>query len=348
MWDGRSSTTDMTAEEILLRRLANQHLLEPTDCQRAAGELCGVQAQFLSNALHALTIRCGGADTGGLVKSWTLRGTVHVFPAEDLPLFLHRGRRRQLRPCDTLEGDEHVTAERKAYFAQIILEEVSAGRDTREELKAACAAAGMTPEEGESIFNPWGGLLRALCEQGKLCHRVQEKKAFCLCPPFEPMEEGEARLELARRYFSHYGPATVKDAAYFFGTTRAKIRACLEHLPVTADVWEGKTYYSIPGEETCPGALPECLFLAGFDPLMLGYEKTESLFLPREHLRGIFSLAGIVMPAVLLRGKVVGRWKRTGRKAAVTLFEPVDGQDLYHIEERAYRLWPELKTLSIE
>ena len=94
--------------------------------------------------------------------------------------------------------------------------------------------------------------------------------------------------------------------------------------------------------------MPECLFLAGFDPLMLGYEKTESLFLPREHLRGVFSLAGIVMPAVLLRGKVVGRWKRTGRKAAVTLFEPMDGQDLHYIEERAYRLWPELKTLTIE
>lgn len=338
----------MTAEEILLRRLASQHLLSSADCRTTAGELCGVQAQFLSNALHALAIRCDKADTGGLVKSWTLRGTVHVFPAEDLPLFLHHGRRRQLRPCDTLEGDERVTAARKAYFAQKILEEISAGRDTREELKAACAAAGMTPEEGESIFNPWGGLLRALCEQGKICHKVQEKKAFCLCPPFEPMEEGEARLELARRYFAHYGPATVKDAAYFFGTTQADIRACLERLPVTAEEWEGRTYYSIPGAEIDTGEVPECLFLAGFDPLMLGYEKTESLFLPREHLRGIFSLAGIVMPAVLLRGRVVGRWKRTGRKAAVTLFEPVDEAGRRHIEDRAHRLWPELKTLTIE
>ena len=128
----------MTAEEIRLRRLANQHLLSPSDCRSTAGELCGVQAQFLSNALHALAIRCGGADTGGLVKSWTLRGTVHVFPAEDLPLFLPHGRRRQLRPCDTLEGDEQVTAERKSYFAQIILGEICAGRDTREELKAVC------------------------------------------------------------------------------------------------------------------------------------------------------------------------------------------------------------------
>lgn len=94
----------MTAEEILLRRLAGQHLLFPSDTQTVVKDLCGVQAQFLSHALHGLSIRCHSVSTEGLIKSWTNRGTMHLFSADDLPLFLHQGRSHFLRPVDTLEG----------------------------------------------------------------------------------------------------------------------------------------------------------------------------------------------------------------------------------------------------
>ena len=331
----------MVREELQLRQLAGQHLLCPSEPLYVVKDLCGLQAQFLSNALHSLRLRSGSEQSDGLVKSWTIRGTVHVFAAEDLPLFLHKGRSHFLRPCDTLEADDGITKERKQYFADLIVEKVSEGVDTREELKAACTAAGMTEREGERIFDPWGGTIRALCEAGILCHKVQEKKAFMICPPFEPLEEETARLELARRYFTHYGPATVKDAAYFFGTTQAQVKKWLAWLPVTAELCEGRTYFSVETSMDVPGALPACIFLAGFDPLMLGYEKKESLYLPQEHLRGIFNLAGIVMPAVLLHGRVVGRWKRRGRKVEVTLFEPVADADKRTITEAAALLWPD-------
>lgn len=312
-------------------------------------DLCGVQAQFLSNAMHALTLRCGDFDprnTVGLVKSWTVRGTVHIFSASDLPLFLHKGRGHYLRPCDTLEGDDRVSKERKDYFARLIVDSIAAGMDTREELKKVCTAHGMKEHESESLFNPWGGLLRALCENGTLCHKVQEKKAFALCPAFEPMEEDAARLELARRYFTHFGPATVKDAAYFFGTTQTTVKSWLSKLPAETVEYGGKIYYSIHNGIELSQKIPECLFLAGFDQLLLGHEKTESLFLPPEHLRGIFNLAGIVMPAVLLRGRVVGKWKRTGKKVAVTLFESVTAADKTRMEDYAAGFWPDLRTVD--
>ena len=53
----------MTLEEIKLRRLAGQHLLIPGDTQTVVKDLCGVQAQFMSNALHALAIRCTEVKT---------------------------------------------------------------------------------------------------------------------------------------------------------------------------------------------------------------------------------------------------------------------------------------------
>ena len=331
----------MTPEEIKLRRLAGQHLLAPADTQTVVKDLCGVQAQFLGHALHGLSIRCNEVSTEGLIKSWTNRGTMHLFSVVDLPLFLHEGRTHFLRPVDTLESDAYITAARKAYFADLIVAAVAQGIDQREDLKAVCEQAGMTESESQSLFDPWGGTIRALCEAGRICHKVQEKKAYQLCPAFEPMEPEPARLELARRYFTHFGPATIKDAAYFFGTTQTKVKSWLKQLPVAETDLDGKSYFYIDNGSPS-GELPACLFLAGFDQLMLGYEKTESLFLPREHMREIFNLAGIVRPAILVNGTVVGWWNLKNRKLKITLLDPAD-QTL--IEHTATDLWHDLKDM---
>lgn len=332
----------MTLEKIKLRRLAGQHLFAPADTQTVVKDLCGVQAKFLGHALHVLSIRCTEVNTDGLVKSWTNRGTMHLFSVDDLPLFLHEGRTHFLRPVDTLESDSYISADRKAYFANLIVDAISQGVGEREALKAVCEKAGMTESESQSLFDPWGGTIRALCEAGRICHKVQEKKACQLCPAFEPMAEETARLELARRYFTHFGPATVKDAAYFFGTTQTKVKSLLKQLPVTETEVDGKSYFNIDNGLPA-GILPDCLFLAGFDHLMLGYEKTESLFLPKEHMRNIFNLAGIVRPAILVNGAVVGWWNLKNRKLKITLFSSVN-QKL--ISDTATALWSDLKQIE--
>lgn len=325
----------MDLAEIMIRQLANQHLLQPENYLNVVQDLCGMQAQFLSNACHALMIRSkdfNGDQTDSLVKSWTNRGTMHIFAESDLPLFLHNGRSHFLRPCDTLEADEFITKQRKQYFADLIVDSIAAGIDIREALKEICSNKGMTDLESESVFNSWGGTIRALCESGRICHKVQEKKAFCICPPFVPMDEESAKLELNRRYFTHYGPATVKDAAYFFGTTQAEIKKYMKQLPLETAVCNGRTYYFIENGLNYDCVIPECLFLAGFDPLMLGYQKTESLYLPPKYLREVFTLAGIVKPTILLDGRIVGTWKRKGKKVEMEFLEPVSAQEQTVIE----------------
>jgi hypothetical protein len=234
-----------------------------------------------------------------------------------------------------LSDDAYMNADRKAYFADVILHGIAEGIDRRDDLKVLCEARGMTESEAKSAFDPWGGLIRALCESGNICHKVQEQKAFMLCPPFEPMDESGAHLELLQRYFTHFGPATVRDAAYFFGTTQKKIKACLTELPVQETVWNGNTYFYI-GREFSETAIPQCLFLSGFDQLILGYEKTENLFLYKEHMREIFTLAGIVRPALLINGNVAGWWNRKDRKLTVSLFHDTD-KDL--IVQKAEEMW---------
>ena len=160
-----------------------------------------------------------------------------------------------------------------------------------------------------------------------------------------PLAENEAKLELARRYFTHMGPATIHDAMYFFGTTAAQVKQWLAVLPVIAAECEGKTYYYIETGDVYDREIPRCIFLAGFDQLLLGYEKKESLYLREEHLRRIFSLAGIVMAPVLLDGQVVGRWKRKNRKLQVELFVPLEEHKRAVIHKTANELWGD--TLAI-
>lgn len=341
----------MELTEIKIRQLTNQHLMTPANRQTVIHDLCGFQAQFMNNALHALKIRSILSDSeklsDGLVKSWTIRGTVHIFAEDDLPLFLHQDRKHFLRPCDTMDSDENITAERKRIFADLIVRKIAEGIDEREALKAECYAAGMTEQEAGSVFNAWGGTIRALCESGIICHKVQEKKAFQLCPSFDPMPQAAAEIEIARRYFTNYAPATIKDAAYFLGATQTQVKKWLKELPVRSANCGERTYYYIEKQTSYNDNLPDCIFLAGFDPLMLGYQKKESLYLPEQHLRGIFSLSGIVMPAILFHGRVIGRWKKQNNKIRIHLFEPVSEREQHLILDEADRNWNGLTQCRI-
>lgn len=333
----------MDCEEILIKRLHGHHLLQPADALAVARDLCGVQAQFLTHAYHALKIRSTHVDLENMVKNWSIRGTMHIFPLDDLPLFLHKGRTHYLRPMDTFHADAYLDEKRKQHFADLIVNAIVEGIDTREQLKRLCENEGMTEDESKSIFNPWGGLIRALCESGTICHRIQTEKAYRICPKFEPMEQEAAQLELVRRYFTNYGPATVKDAAYFFGTTQAKVRQLLAKIPAERCECLGKTFFYLENG-FCNHSIPECILLAGFDPFMLGYDKAESLVLARENIRDIFNLSGIVRPAILLNGKVAGWWNLKNRKFSAMLFAECEGGI---IESTAYKMWPDLDEIKI-
>ena len=343
----------MTKEELKIRQLTNQYLIEPAEKLRVVKDLCGVQAQFMANALHSLKIRCSDYDDAtvadGLVKNWTVRGTVHVFAEEDLLLFLHCNNGADYRKNEwngysfwNQRDKWALTPERQKFLAEEILEALKKETYTREELKKICREAGMTEVEESSMFDQWGGGVRELCERGFMNYVVQEKKAFCLAPEFTPIPEEEAKLEMARRYFTNFGPATIHDAMYYFHTTTAQVKQWLEKLPVQEAECNGKIYFYIENGKPYYREIPKCLFLAGFDQLMLGYEKKENLYLPQEYLRSIFNLAGIVMPALLLDGQVVGKWKLKNRKLAVELFTGLGKQEKGLVEEKAEALWNDL------
>ena len=343
----------MTVEELMIRRIANQHLSVPADKLIVARDLNGVQAQFMSNAFHAIKIRCRELNEetfgDGLVKNWTVRSTLHVFAESDLPLFMHCGEKGEEYRKNEWLGSSFwnrrekwaLSPERQKYFTDVILEALANGPRARDELKAICAERGMNEAELGSMFDPWGGALRQMCERGFINYVAQEKKALCLAPDFEPIARVTAELELARRYFTHFGPASVRDAQYYFHAARAQVLSWLDALPVVSCECGGKTYFYIENGGDSYGAdgVPRCLLLAGFDQLMLGYEKKESVFLAPEHIRAVFSLAGIVAPTVMLDGKVAGKWKKAGKTIRVTPFVRLGRRDISAIEQKAGEIW---------
>lgn len=82
----------MQIDDMLLLRMNRQYLFTPAADELAVLRgLCGLQAQFYGNCLHALRLRCGKAPDEDIlrtstVKTWALRGTLHLIAQNDLPL----------------------------------------------------------------------------------------------------------------------------------------------------------------------------------------------------------------------------------------------------------------------
>lgn len=142
-----------------------------------------------------------------------------------------------------------------------------------------------------------------------------------------------------RRYFSHYGPATIRDAAYYFGWTQAHTREVLEKLPYHQIEVAGKEHYFCGQLKSDYPDIPRCVLLAGFDQLLLGYQKQDSIYLSPENIRGIFNLTGIVMPAILLEGVVVGRWRKKQAKILFEGFKSISAKNKRYVAATAEKLF---------
>ena len=341
----------ISVNELKQIQLHRGHLTDKSDKHTVCRDLNGIQAQFMSNVPHALGIRCNEKTQKdgfgeGLLKNWTVRGTVHVFNQDDLPLFKYHRDDNPYRNYSCNPRDCRIAPDRLEFLSRFIVERVESGVGVREDLKQECYSAGMTETEGGFVFDQWGGLLRTLCERGFLCYKVQEKKEFIPCPEFIPMEKDAAILEQAQRYFANFAPATIKDAAYYFHWTQSYTKQIMSTLPLEVITVAGKDYYYIGKLKSDYPDIPRCILLAGFDQLMLGYQKSESIYLPPENLRGIFNLAGIVMPAILLDGRVVGRWGRKNKKITVTLFESVAQRGKNHILREISESFDEINKIE--
>ncbi|MEG3302446.1 DNA glycosylase AlkZ-like family protein [Streptococcus suis] len=314
--------------------LQKQGLLKPQSVQQICQNLNGLQAQFqpyvhvgFRNRMTAEDFHEGSWQEE-LTRQWSIRRTVHAYLKSEIPLYIHEGR---LASTDYLktEGRDGFSPQTKQKYHQLILEALEQGSMTREELKALCRGEKMTQEEEKLVFNAWGGLFRYMVERGEVYQEYGAKR-FHRLTDFQPLSQEKAELEIARRYFTGLGLVSLADARYYFKENKSTVLKWMKQLDLkTVEVAGEERFYLGELEEV---ELPDCLFVAGFDQLLLGYEKKANPFFNPKYIRNIYTLTGIVKPVVFYKGRFVATWKRDKGTILLDIFEDITQQEEKELE----------------
>lgn len=325
----------LSADQARRLRLRAQRLsprLEnpPEGPAQVARETCGLQAQESPAATLAVRARASGLSAAAverarleersIVRTWAMRGTLHLLATEDLawllplvgPAAIAASRSRYLQ----LGLDEEASARSLRAVRQALAEQ---GPLTRSELASQLQARGIRAE-GQVLPH----LLRRAALEGLICQGPNRngQPAYALLQDWarlDPAPSPEAAQgELARRYLAAYGPAAPEDLAYWSGLPLRAARRAWEQISARLIEVEltGRPAWMLAESreaiEQAPASHPSVRLLPRFDIYLLGY-ASRALALDPRHARLIHPGGGLLRAALLVDGRVVGRWNGTRR-----------------------------------
>lgn len=317
--------------DIAYQRLHNQYIAsatfeKPGDVVQWQG---AVQAQDYLGALWAIGLRMRNAveadieqamADGVIVRTHPMRGTWHFVAAADIRWLLTLMAPRRIASNASwyhrLELDDATFAKSNAVFAKTL----QGGKQlTRQELAAALGQAGISTEGLRLTF-----LLSRAELEGVIASGARRGKQFTfalldeLVPVSKTLERDEALAELARRYFTSHGPATLQDFVWWSGLTAADARAGLEMAKsqLIQEAIGGQAYWLSPSTPTAKVASPTAYLLPPYDEYTVAYKDRTAVLDPayaKQTGNGIFS------PTIAVNGQIVGTWKRTFKKDAAAI-----------------------------
>ncbi|MDR1642789.1 MAG: winged helix DNA-binding domain-containing protein, partial [Clostridiales bacterium] len=197
-----------------------------------------------------------------------------------------------------------------------------------------------------SAFHGWGGLFYECNRRGFTGSLPGTAKRYFIMNA-ELVETEAARREIMKRYFTHYGPASIDDFLAFTGHKKTEVKELLKEkvLEMTEVECEGKKLY-VQGEMPENGKIPKCLFLAGFDQMIMGYKDRTSI-LRDEWKRSLITVSGIVLPPLMLDGNIVGRWKKDKKVMEVLLFGKIGKAKVQLIERSVSKEFPDVEKCLV-
>jgi hypothetical protein len=330
-------------DEVRARRVLRSSLTP-----RASGEqlvdvaraVCGVHAQVQTSADLQLAARVEGIvqadvrtalwERRALVKAWTVRGTLHLHPADDLPLW-YAARRAVLRTTD--QGLPAWRDPAGVLHAAIDADEVEAARAAVwEVLDGRCL---LRDELAEEVVKLVGGAARERLRSGfaffigELCQGPPQGSRITLARPDQWIEgwqditdEDEALREVCRRFLHTYGPARPADFREWFapGFTVAEARKLFESLGADVEVIgvDSRPSFVLAGDRSFPVPSSQPRLLSEYDVYVMGFRERDQLVpepvrdLVAKHGRGRYEgPAGVRF--VLVDGIAAGLWERRRR-----------------------------------
>jgi len=312
-----------TIENIIRRRMHGLYLSrECDDLETLAHDLLGLHSWFYRNVPFSALIR--GADIRGwktrLTKTWLYRGTLHGVVYEDLPELLALSAGEQKDGYFSWLREAHG-AETIHDIADEVIRYMEDGVYSRTEFRKIFADR-YEPKVIEDVFSSWGGIFVYLARLGKVAFKDMTSRDFDLINAEPTLNFDEVLPELLGRYFRAYGPATLADAAYFFGISKEDAKQ-LGNLPLDGFCrldYGGKAYYC--GESSGMNDIPELTLLSGFDPIIVSYTSDNRFSLPQEYKSKVILKSGICLPTIAVNGQVAGVWNMKKNEPVVEFFAP--------------------------
>jgi hypothetical protein len=310
------------------QRLIGPRFLTPADAVAFFG---AVQGQDFLPAMWALGMRTEGATEPvveqaiidrQIVRTWPFRGTIHFVTPADIRWMLQLSAPRALR--DNARKRELGLDETTFAQARKVID--SALRDGRPRSRPALRQ--MLDDAGISTAGQRGiHILGRLSQEGLICIGPREGKqqTFVLLdawlPPGKALSHEEALAELARRYFTSHGPATIKDFIWWCGLAAAEARAGLETVKsqLAQEAIGGEVYWFDPAAviaDRVPS--PIAHFLPFVDEYLVAY-KDRTAVSSIEYNALVDSGNVIFHQPILIDGQVAGTWTRKLKKGAVVI-----------------------------
>ena len=337
----------ISSQQALAWRM-QRHLLDPIGRLPVAdvvGRLCGVQTQVASSAELAIrvrreTSRQGEVDRalkdGRLIKTWAMRGTLHLLRPEDAGAFLSlmaAGRSWERPSWQRYFGVTPKQMEALRQAARVALE---GGPLTRDELVTAVVARRGLRHVGEALRSGWGTLLKPLAWHGDLCFGPSEGSRVTFMRPEDASsrwrglpDPDEAAAAAIAAYFRAYGPATIDAfgnwlAGGYFGKRRLRTWfSALEQRLVEVDV-DGERAYVLAedlDELVATSATTAVRLLPGFDQYVLGPGTGDGRVVPTSRRAAVSRQSGWISPVVVVGGVVCGTWALDRNQVTVAWFK---------------------------
>jgi hypothetical protein len=336
--------TAITRQQAFAWRMRRQ-LLDPPSrlpVARVVARLCGVQAQVASSAELAIRMRretsrhgeVGRALADGrLVKTWAMRGTLHLLAPENGAAFL------------SIMAPERLWERWRRYFGtsaeqidllwRTICEVLEAGPLTRAELADAVAGRRGLAFAEKALRSSYGEILRPLAWRGHVCFGPSLGGLVTFTTPRsvssrwpELTDPDDAAPVVIAAYLRAYGPATFDGLAAWLGGAVDKRRlrtwfAGLADRLAEVEI-EGHPAYVLTRDladlvSTTPtGAVR---LVPGFDQYVLGPGTRDPLLLPPERRAAVSRRAGWISPVVLVDGSICGTWELVRDDASIAWFD---------------------------
>jgi hypothetical protein len=317
--------------EVALLRLAAQRIAGPgfTTPAEAVRWMTAVQAQDYPGALVSVGLRTASRsrrdveaalDAGEVIRSWPMRGTLHLVAAEDLGWMLALMAPRVVAGAATRRAQLDIDATVIERARDLAVGALSGGRRlSRHELLAVWDGAGVATA-GQRGYH----LLWHLAQEATLClgpvHAGHQQVVLVdeWIPHPRRLERDEALGEVAWRYFASHGPATVKDLRRWGHLLATDAGAGLERARprlASVDVGGVEHYMDPQTPERLDAYRDEArgvFLLPGFDELILGYEDRSCVLAPEHAQRIVPGANGMFRPTVVNDGEVVGTWRHAG------------------------------------